>query len=66
MEQERKDTEPINRLRGGQIKDTLEEVNLAKHLGRDKGQTVIKVRCPHYRYLNDEVDKFCGNCGKEL
>ena len=25
-----------------------------------------KVRCPHCKALNDETDKFCGQCGKEL
>ena len=24
----------------------------------------VKVRCPHCKALNDETDKFCGQCGK--
>jgi rRNA maturation endonuclease Nob1 len=31
-----------------------------------EAQAPIKVRCGHCRALNDEEDKFCGQCGKAL
>ena len=64
-EQERKDLEPINRMKGGQLNDVLEEANLKEHLGNSH-QTVIKIRCQSCRHLNDENDKFCGGCGKRI
>lgn len=63
-EQERRDKEPLNRSTGAQIKDMLDEAGLG-----DTGsgrKEVIKVRCPHCQALNDEADKFCGQCGQSL
>jgi hypothetical protein len=65
MEKEKKDMEPINRMRGGQINDTLEEVDLKSHLGRSEKQ-IIKIRCTKCKHLNDEEDKFCGGCGSAI
>lgn len=64
-EQERKDLEPINRMRGKQLNDVLEEANLNKHLGQNQHQT-IKIRCRNCRHLNDETNRFCGGCGKKI
>ncbi len=66
-EQAREDLEPLNRSAGGQIDDTLDEINIGKHLGGlTNQQTIIKLKCTHCDYLNDEQDKFCGNCGKKI
>lgn len=63
-EQERRDKEPLNRSTGAQIKDMLDEAGLGD-IGSGKKE-VIKVRCPHCQALNDETDKFCGQCGQAL
>jgi hypothetical protein len=62
-EQERFDKEPINRSIGGQLSDILDEAGIRK--GTDSKE-IIKIRCTHCQYLNDEADKFCGGCGKSL
>lgn len=62
-EQERKDREPVNRSLGGQIADMLDDANIGNQLG---SREVIKIRCPHCKALNDETDKFCGQCGQAL
>jgi hypothetical protein len=63
-ERERFDKEPINRSIGGQLSDMLDEAGIAGKLGSQK--EIIKIRCPHCQELNDETDKFCGQCGKSL
>lgn len=62
-EQERRDKEPLNRSLGGQISDMLDEAGIAGIGGKKE---VIKVRCRHCQSLNDETDKFCGQCGQAL
>jgi hypothetical protein len=62
-EQERLDKEPINRSIGGQLSDILDEAGINKAGG---SKEIIKIRCTHCQYLNDEADKFCGGCGKSL
>lgn len=63
-EQERKDLEPLNRGIGGQVSDMLDEANIGEHLKNEK--TIIKIRCRKCGALNDEQDKFCGQCGDAL
>lgn len=65
MEQEKQDMEPINRMKGGQINDTLDEIDFKSHFGGGQKE-VIKIRCTKCKYLNDEKDKFCGNCGSPI
>ena len=62
-EKERKDLEPINRTFGSQLNDGLEEVDLKRHLGQNP---IIKIKCQSCKHLNDEHDKFCSGCGKEI
>lgn len=62
--QARQDLEPLNRAAGGMVQDTLEEIPALQ--GVLGGQEVIKVRCQNCQALNDETDKFCGQCGKPL
>ena len=61
-EKARKDLHPYTHMAGGMVKDAVE----AFRDGQSEPQEVIKVRCPHCKALNDETDKFCGQCGKEL
>ena len=61
--QAREDLEPWNRAAGGMLNDTLEEVQV---LRPSSAETEVKVRCPKCRALNDESDKFCGQCGGSL
>ena len=61
-EKAREDLHPYTHMAGGMVKDAVE----AFRDGQSKPQEVIKVRCPHCKALNDETDKFCGQCGKEL
>ncbi len=71
-EQARRDLEPWNRMKGGMVSDALGEVEVvqrvAERLGvpSPAGGEVVKVRCPACRNLNDEQDKFCGQCGGKL
>ena len=65
----RKDLEPWNRAAGGMVNDTLSEVEVINKLTEklDKpAEPAIKVRCRECAALNDEIDRFCGQCGKPL
>ncbi len=62
-ERERKDLEPINRMRGRQLNDALEEVDLKQHLAQNQ---IIKIKCQSCAHLNDEHDNFCSGCGKKI
>lgn len=62
-EQERRDKEPLNRSLGGQLGDMLDEAGIGGLGGKKE---VIKVRCRNCQALNDETDKFCGQCGQSL
>ncbi len=67
-------TKPHNKARGGMLSDTLsgmdEQVINSKlgNLGRSAkpSEPAIKVRCQSCGHLNDETDKFCGECGKPV
>jgi ribosomal protein L40E len=63
-QQQRAALEPWNRSAGGMLNDALSEVDALKSIG---GQTtVVKVRCPKCKALNDETAKFCSQCGSAL
>lgn len=72
--QARKDLEPWNRAAGGMIEDTLEEIPIVTNAFRPQpppvhpssASPVVKIRCRECQALNDETDKFCGQCGKPL
>jgi len=71
-EKQRRDVEPWSRMQGGMIDDALSEVKTLDNLtGAGAGnqpapQTQVKVRCRACSALNDETDKFCGQCGAQL
>jgi hypothetical protein len=73
-EQARDDLKPWSKLSGGVMNDAISEIDVVQKLGRkldDDGPTetpppVVKLRCRQCQALNDETDKFCGQCGTAL
>jgi hypothetical protein len=68
-QKQRQDLEPWTRAAGGMVSDAVSEVEAVDRVtdalgGQDR--TVVKVRCPKCRALNDETAKFCNNCGAAL
>jgi hypothetical protein len=64
-QRQRQDLEPWARAAGGMVNDALSEVDAFQSRPAD-GTAIIKVRCPACKALNDEQDKFCGQCGGRL
>jgi hypothetical protein len=66
--QARKDVEPWARMGGGLLNDALEEVKPIQRLTTPQPPPVpvVKVRCRHCGALNDEQNKFCGQCGQAV
>jgi hypothetical protein len=74
--QARKDLEPWNRAAGGMTNDALDEIDLAKKLGKKLDEPTrpaaappepaVKVRCRVCKALNDEHAKFCNQCGAAI
>ncbi|MBV9851191.1 MAG: zinc ribbon domain-containing protein [Armatimonadetes bacterium] len=68
-QQAREDLKPYSHMAGGMLDDALSSSptvqKLVEHHDED-GKTVIKIRCPHCRALNDENAKFCSQCGQAL
>ena len=69
----RQDLEPWNRAAGGMTNDALDEIDLAKKLGKKLDEPagpppepVVKVRCRECNALNDEHARFCNQCGKAV
>ena len=62
LEQYIEERKHLRKLKGKQLNDTLSEINLAKYLGTP----VIKIKCQNCSHLNDEEDKFCGDCGQKI
>lgn len=68
-EKQRRDVEPWSRMQGGMMDDALSEVKTLDKLAGGSSTapaTLVKVRCRACNALNDETDKFCGQCGKPL
>lgn len=65
-ERAREDLEPWSRMTGGMVKDALDEAGVARRVDDTSAQPAIKVRCLGCKALNDEHDRFCGQCGKPL
>lgn len=71
--QARRDLEPYSRQTGGMLSDAVEEVvPVLSQAMREVSQSqepakeVVKIRCRECSALNDEHDKFCGQCGAKL
>jgi hypothetical protein len=63
-QRQRQDLEPWTRSAGGMLNDALSEVDALKHRPAPTASAAtVKVRCPQCKALNDEHDKFCGQCG---
>jgi len=64
--QARQEMKPWNQMAGGMAQDALGQIEVVNKLS-DKlstpDQPQIKVRCTKCQALNDETDKFCGQCG---
>ena len=48
-----------------QTKKTIEQFHQSANAQKNTEPT-IKVRCQSCGHLNDETDKFCGECGKPI
>jgi hypothetical protein len=67
-EQARKDLEPWARMGGGIAQDALSEIDVVRQV-QDRLAThepEVKVRCPACKSLNDEVARFCNQCGSAI
>ena len=68
---------PYNKIQGGMLSDVVEGVD-GKMVGSKIGEIIqsaniakpsepaIKIRCQSCGHLNDETDKFCGECGAKM
>jgi polyferredoxin len=71
-QRQRQDMEPWSRMQGGMVDDALSEVKMLDKLTAGATAapappaTQVKVRCRACSALNDETDKFCGQCGAAL
>jgi hypothetical protein len=65
-EKARRDLEPYSRMRGGMIKDALDEADIHLGGGAREPEKVIMVRCTACGKLNEEDSKFCQECGKKI
>lgn len=70
-EKARRDLEPWARMSGGLTNDALSEVEpvqrIVEHItSGEQLVEVVKVRCGKCRALNEESDRFCGQCGAAL
>lgn len=53
---------PAIEIAGGSIGKGLKESGL----GNSQTKEVIKIKCPHCRYLESEDADFCSKCGKKI
>jgi len=60
-EQAREDLKPWAKTAGGLVKDALDEVRTEPDT-----TTVVKIRCPKCKALNDEDARFCKQCGAAM
>lgn len=67
--QARQEMKPWNQMAGGMAQDALGEVEVVNKLSKkldEPNQQLVKVRCKKCQALNDETDKFCGQCGSTI
>jgi hypothetical protein len=67
-QQAREDLEPWSRMKGGMMQDGMEELHVVRKMEESFPTPApqIKVRCPSCKALNDENDRFCGQCGSQM
>jgi len=67
-ERARREVEPWSRMAGRIVGDALSEVPRVKNPQEkgDSGKEVVKVRCQGCHALNDDLAKYCNQCGKSL
>lgn len=63
-EQARKDLEPYSKMAGGMVQDAVSQVKAAPFLAKSEPQ--VRVRCPACKALNEELAKYCSQCGKAM
>ena len=63
-QQAREELQPYTDALGGMARDAADSFKQAGGDKEDKAR--VMVRCRACRALNDEADKFCGQCGQEL
>ncbi len=62
-EKAREDLSPWSSMAGGVLQDALDETEIGRP---SAGGTVVKVRCPNCKELNDEDARFCKSCGDRI
>lgn len=63
-EQARKDLEPYSKMAGGMVQDAVSEIKNVPFAA--KQEPAIRVRCPNCKALNEDLAKFCSQCGKAM
>lgn len=63
-EKAREDLKPWAHTAGGLVKDALDQIQPDGETAVP--ETIVKVRCPHCRELNDEDARYCKMCGKAI
>ncbi len=69
-DQAREDLEPWAQMSGQLTNTAINQIDLAREavdrLGGEVQPPAIKVRCRACQALNDETDRFCGQCGSPI
>ncbi len=63
-QQAREELQPYTDALGGMVRDAAD--SFKQEGGTAEEKTRVMVRCQACRALNDETDKFCGQCGQAL
>jgi len=63
-QQAREELHPYTDALGGMVRDAAD--SFKQEGGAAEEKTRVMVRCQACRALNDEADKFCGQCGQAL
>jgi hypothetical protein len=64
----REDVEPWSRMAGGVAQDALSEIEVVKKIEDrlDAPPPQIRIRCKKCQALNEELSKFCNQCGSAI
>lgn len=70
-ERAREEQEPLTRMRGGMVRDGLEEAGILDENGLKIGRSpapepIIMIHCRECGKLNEEDSKFCQECGSKM